>query len=115
MDTSTNMLSLLDSLMPPSVNEVSQQIAHDFRRRRLERNLSREDIAAKSRVALSNITRFEQKGLISLTNLIRLALALGYVTELKEIFSTPKFQTMEELTTIRKNSNRKKAQKPRKQ
>ena len=60
-------------------------------------------------VPLSNVARFEQKGLISLTNLIRLAVALGYTAELKGVFSEPKFSTMEELAQIRKNTGKKKA------
>ena len=60
-------------------------------------------------VAVSNIVRFEQKGLISLKNLIGLAIALGYVSELRNLFAQPKYDTMEELAQIRKNSNKKRA------
>lgn len=85
------------------------QIAHDFRRRRIEKNITREQIAKKSGVAVGNITRFELKGLISLNNLICLAMALGYTAVIKNVFSEPKYQTMEELLLIRKNAKRKKA------
>lgn len=56
-----------------------------------------------------NIT--EYKGLISLKNLIQLANVSGYLSELKNIFSEPKFSTIEELEKIRKNSGKKKAYK----
>ena len=52
---------------------------------------------------------FEQKGLISLKNLTALAMALGYTSEIKNLFATPKYATMEELAQIRKNTNKKKA------
>jgi hypothetical protein len=55
--------------------------------------------------------RFEQKGLISLKNLISLAIAMDYVGEIKNIFAEPKYSTMDELTQIRRNSNKKKAYK----
>ena len=58
---------------------------------------------------MSNIVRFEQKGLISLKNLIGVAIALGYTTEIKSVFSHPKYSTMEELLQIRKNQHKKKA------
>lgn len=90
-------------------DEIARDIARDFKRRRIERNLTRSQIADKSGVAVSNIARFEQKGLISLSNLISLCMALGYLDEIKTIFAAPKYSTMQELTLIRKNSARKKA------
>lgn len=107
-----NMLSVLDNYTLDNPDDISRDIAaNDFRRRRVEKNLMREEVAAKAGVAVSNIVRFEQKGLISLKNLIGLAIALGYVSELRNLFVQPKYDTMEELTQIRKNSNKKRAYK----
>ena len=88
-----NMLSVLDNYILDNPDDI------------------REEVAAKAGVAVSNIVRFEQKGLISLKNLIGLAIALGYVSELRNLFVQPKYDTMEELTQIRKNSNKKRAYK----
>ena len=71
--------------------------------------MTREQVAEKSGVAVSNIIRFEQKGLISLKNLIGIAMAMEYTSEVKNIFDQPKYSTMEELSQIRKNSGKKKA------
>jgi transcriptional regulator with XRE-family HTH domain len=109
MDEGNNLLSVLESLMPPATEDVARQLADDFRKRRIEKNLTRQQIADKSGVALANITRFEQKSLISLHNLIELAIALGYVYELRNIFATPKFNTIRELDQIHKNAKRSKA------
>ena len=106
-----NMLSLLDNLTLESEDDVALKLAADFRQRRIEKNLTREEMAQMAGVALSNLVRFEQKGLISLKNLIALAMSLGYKTEIKNLFETPKYTTMEELTQIRKNANKKKAYK----
>lgn len=103
------ILSFLDRFMLPTPEDAAKKIADDFRSRRIEKGLSREEMACKAGVAPGNLARFEQKGLISLKNLIELATALGYLPELKNIFSEPKFSTMEELTTIRKNMGKKKA------
>ena len=108
------MLSLLESLMPEPAEDMARKIADDFRQRRGEKGLTRADIAEKSGVSLANITRFEQKALISLSNLIELAIALGYNLEIKNIFATPKYSTMEELLQIRKNQGKSKAYKGRK-
>ena len=109
MENTTNILSVLDGYMSDNEDEISKQLAGDFRHRRVEKGLTREQIAEHSGVAISNIVRFEQKGLISLKNLIGLAMALGYTAELKNIFSQPKYSTMEELTQIRKNKGKTKA------
>ena len=45
-------------------DEIAKEMAGDFRKRRIEKNLTREEVARKSGVAVSNIVRFEQKGLI---------------------------------------------------
>ena len=106
-----NMLSVLDSYTLESIDDIADKLREDFRRRRIEKNLTRDEVAQAANVAVSNIIRFEQKGLISLMNLIALAMALGYTTEIKNLFATPKYATMEELTLIRKNTNKKKAYK----
>ena len=104
-----DILSVLDSFSIESVDDIAMKIANDFRARRIEKNLTREQVAEKSGVAVSNIIRFEQKGLISLKNLIGIAVSLEYTSEIKTIFEQPKYSTMEELSQIRKNAGKKKA------
>ena len=102
------MLSVLDNYALESEDDIALKLAEDFRHRRIEKNLTREEMAQMAGIAVSNLVRFEQKGLISLKNLIALAMALGYSSEIKNLFATPKYATMEELTQIRKNANKKK-------
>mgnify|MGYP002522915169 CR=1 FL=1 len=104
-----NMLSVLEGYLLNSVDDISKKIAADFRHRRVEKGLTREQVAERAGVAVSNVARFEQKGLVSLKNLIGLAMALGYTSEIKGLFSNPKYSTMEELTQIRRNSGKTKA------
>ncbi len=111
MQEKNNILSLLEGYTLDNVDDIAATIAADFRKRRIEKNLTRDQVAERAGVAVSNIVRFEQKGLISLKNLIGLAMALGYTSEIKGVFAQPKYDTMEELQQIRKNMNRKKARK----
>ena len=104
-----NMLSVLDNYTLESEDDIALKLAEDFRHRRIEKNLTREEMARMAGIAVSNLVRFEQKGLISLKNLIALAMALGYTSEINNLFATPKYTTMEELTQIRQNANKKKA------
>lgn len=106
-----NILSQLEGFSLENEEEIAKAIASDFRMRRIEKNLTREQVAEMSGVAVSNIVRFEQKGLISLKHLISIAVALGYTSEIKSVFATPKYSTMEELTQIRKNQGKTRAYK----
>lgn len=108
-EDTNNILSVLDNFTLDNSDSVGIEIAENFRRRRIEKNQTREQIAAKAGIAASNVARFEQKGLISLANLINLAKAMGYLSEIRNLFSQPKYDTMEELTQIRNNSNKKRA------
>lgn len=74
-----NMLSVLENYTFETIDDVAMKMAEDFRRRRIEKNL------------------------------IALSVALGYTSEIKNLFATPKYATMEELTQIRRNTNKKKA------
>jgi transcriptional regulator with XRE-family HTH domain len=109
MVETNNILSVLDNYTLSNPDDIAREIADAFRKRRIEKNLTREQVAEQSGVAVSNIVRFEQKGLISLKNLIGIAIAMGYTSEIKSLFDQPKYSTMEELTQIRKNQNKKKA------
>lgn len=106
-----NILSVLENYTLDNADDIAKAMANDFRKRRIEKNLTREQVAEKANVAVSNIVRFEQKGLISLKNLIGIAIALEYTTEVKNIFAEPKYSTMEELAQIRKNSGKTRAHK----
>lgn len=58
---------------------------------------------------LSTVARFEQKGLISLDSLIKLAMALGYKADIKNLFSKAQFDTIAELDMIRRKKRNKRA------
>ncbi len=103
------ILALLDQFTLTRWDDIAADIAAEFRRRRIEKDLTRKQIAESAGVALANVARFEQKGLISLENLIKLSMALGYTSEIRHLFSRPKYQTLDELEKIRKNQNKKKA------
>ena len=109
MQETNHILTILDNYLHDNPDEIAKEMASDFRRRRIEKNLTREQVADKSGVAVSNITRFEQKGLISLKNLIAIAISLEYASEIKNVFSKPKYSTMEELQQIKRNAKKKKA------
>ena len=60
-----------------SPRELSSRIAQNVRRQRLDRNLTQEDLSARSGVPLGTLRTFERTGRISLAGLIKIAMALG--------------------------------------
>lgn len=98
MKDTNNILSLFDSYKLDNGEDIAKEVAYNFRKRCIEKNLTRDQVAELAGVAVSNIVRFEQKGLISLKNLIGIAMALGYTSEVRSLFAQQKYSTMEELT-----------------
>ena len=48
MVETNNILAILDNYLHDNPDEVAKEIAADFRRRRIEKNLTREQVAEKS-------------------------------------------------------------------
>lgn len=106
---SGNILSVLDNFTLDNADDIAQRVAESFRKRRVEKNITRQRISELSGVPLSTVARFEQKGLIAFESLIKLAMALGYAQDVRNLFDTSKFDTMEELDMIRRKSGDKRA------
>jgi len=104
-----NMLSVLDGFVLDNPDDIALQVAENFRRRRVEKNITRQRISELSGVPLSTVARFERKGLISFDSLIKLAMALGYASDVRNLFGEAKFNTMKELDLIRRKSGDKRA------
>ena len=110
LDTNNNNISsVLDNFTLENSDDIARLVAENFRRRRVEKNITRQQISRLSGVPLSTVARFEQKGLIAFESLIKLAMALGYTSDVRNLFGTPKFDTMDELDLIRRKSGDKRA------
>lgn len=106
---SDNILSILDGFTIDNADDIARQVAENFRKRRVEKNITRQRIAGMSGVPLSTVARFEQKGLIAFESLVKLAMALGYAPDVRNLFGSSKFETMDELEMIRRKSGGKRA------
>lgn len=106
---SDNILSVLDNFVLDNADDIARQVADSFRKRRVEKNITRQRISELSGIPLSTVARFEQRGLIAFESLIKLAMALVYAPDVRNLFGTAKFETMEELDMIRSKSGDKRA------
>lgn len=100
-------MSLIYHFDVDTVEDILQVLALNLQKRRLEKGFSRKTLSELSNVPVATIAKFEQKHTISLASYIALAKALGYSQNVKELLSQPLFNTMEELTLINKNKERK--------
>ncbi len=83
-----------------NADDMARLVAGNFRKRRVEKNITRQRVSELSGVPLSTVARFEQKGL---------AMALGYAPDVRNMFGTSRFETMDELDMIRRKSGGKRA------
>ncbi|MDD3206052.1 MAG: helix-turn-helix transcriptional regulator [Lachnospiraceae bacterium] len=81
--------------------EIDFKIAQRLRDIRKRRKLSQERLSNVSHVSLGTIKRFESTGKISFLSLTKLAVALGCIEELRDLFSKVIYQSIEEV--IRSN------------
>ena len=70
-----------------SPDELSGILAQRVRARRLEHAWSREELSARSGVALATLRKFEETGSISLGRLLRLLDALGALDEMARVLA----------------------------
>lgn len=91
------------SFMLKSPLELQEDLAANFKKIRLSKNLSRDTLAKKSGIPTPTIRRFEQTGDISIKALITLLYVMDMAKEIEHFlkFDTP--TTTEEI----KNRNRK--------
>lgn len=86
--------------MLKTAHELMQELGAKCKAKRLEQNLTRAGLGARSGVSVSVIRQFEQTGKISLESLLKLAIALGAGGEFESLFaqSDPaKLVSMDEL------------------
>lgn len=73
-----------------NTSNLLAKIGESLKGRRLQKNISQEELADLSGVSLASITRLETgKGNTSLANLLAILKALEIADELKNIFSPP--------------------------
>lgn len=77
--------------------EIDKALADRVRNIRRRRCTSQEQLSKKSGVSYGSIKRFESTGKISLLSLTRIAVALGCVDEIRELFSQVPYRNIQEV------------------
>lgn len=80
-----------------NILDIKQNLAQRVRTRRREAKISQTDLAERSGVSLGSIRRFEGKGEISLSSLLRIAVVLGYELDFEKLFERKNYQSLDEV------------------
>lgn len=85
------------SFLQKTPKEINTTIAERVRLIRKRKKLSQNELSKKSGVSFGSVKRFEQTGEISLTSLVKIAIALEISGELEDLFADVKPQSIEEI------------------
>ena len=79
--------------------EVAEQLAEKVHTLRLSRNWKQATLAERSGVTLASLRRFERTGQASLQNLLKLAFALGRLSDFESLLQPLPARSIAELET----------------
>jgi len=100
----TVMKNNIQSLLPPSPEEMMPDLASKAKALRLAANLTQDGLASRSGVSLGTIKHFERTGEVSLKSLLNIALALHRLEDFESVFcasDVPQTLFTEEKRTVR--------------
>jgi len=84
-----------------TVEELDKNLALRFKNIRKRKGITQEQLAERSNVSYGSIKRFETTGNISLISLTKLCTALHIENELRDLFTTTAYASIEEVLNER--------------
>ncbi len=80
----------------PTEQSIIDSLVSRFKARRKESKISQSELSTRSGVSFASIRRFEKLGKISLTSLIKIAHAIGYLEDFDALFKTEKIDNLKD-------------------
>ena len=78
-------------------SDIAIRLATKLKSIRKRRKITQKQLAARSNVSYATLRKFEKTGQISLESFIKLSMELGLTSELNNLFSTPVYNSIEEV------------------
>jgi transcriptional regulator with XRE-family HTH domain len=78
--------------------EIARDVASKVKARRLDRNMTQDELASRSAMKVATYRLFERTGQISFTRLLRIAVVLDAVEAFDDLFRPPPISSLDELT-----------------
>ena len=85
-------------------SEINANLAKRVKLIRKRKKITQKELADRSNVSYGALKKFEQTGEISLTSLTKIALELGLVSEIKNLFMNVPYNSIEEVLNEQKNT-----------
>ncbi len=84
--------------------DIAVRLAQKMKSIRKRRKITQKQMAARSNVSYATLRKFEKTGQISLESFIKLSMELGMTDELNNLFSTPVYNSIEEVINEQKQN-----------
>ena len=86
-------------------SDVAIRLANKIKSIRKRRKITQKQLAGRSNVSYASLRKFEATGQISLESFIKLVMELGLKDELDNLFSTPVYNSIDEVINERKQNS----------
>lgn len=86
-------------------SDVAIRLANKIKSIRKRRKITQKQLAGRSNVSYATLRKFEATGQISLESFIKLVMELGLKDELDNLFSSPVYNSIDEVINERKQSS----------
>ncbi len=83
-------------------SDVARRLADRMKQIRKRKKITQQQLAGRSNVSYATLRKFEKTGQISLESFIKLAMELGVVNELNDLFTEPVYTSIEEVINANK-------------
>jgi len=98
----------LDDFNPKA---IADKIAKNFKKRRLELNITQKELSEKAGVSFGSVKRFENKSAVSLKHLLLMAVVLNSTNEFLNLFTRKQYLSIDEISREAAVKQRKRARK----
>ena len=86
-------------------SDVAIRLADKIKSIRKRRKITQKQLAGRSNVSYATLRKFEATGQLSLESFIKLVMELGLKDELDNLFSTPVYNSIDEVINERKQNS----------
>ena len=86
-------------------NEVVKRLCERLRLERLSQEMSQADLAGRAGIGINTVSNLEAGRNIGFENVVRVAMALGKIKELENLFQ-PKFDSIDDILRYENNATR---------
>ncbi len=85
-------------------SDIAVKLAQKMKSIRKRRKITQKQLAARSNVSYATLRKYEKTGQISLESFIKISMELGLTDELNNLFSTPIYNSIEEVINEQKQN-----------